>query len=186
MRTQEGTKGNLMRKWFRRIPDERGVEAPAMLIVLPVLCVLVFVLIDAGVMIRTRIAVQNVVQEAARSAAADGGNYNPRTNTIGESWSTYASKELYKNGKCTFGRCQAGKVPTVTCNTLTDSAGTIYYSNVAEKAGDLITCTVNYPYVPINGGLFNGPIGLGFGGLFKSFTVSSTARAETGSQSSFG
>lgn len=160
--------------------SERGVEAAAILFVMPVLIILVFALIDIAVMFTVRSQVNAVARDAVRAAAADGGNLNPRTNTTGLSWSQAAYRQLYSSGKCTFGRCDDGERPTVSCTKITTPAGAVYRGNVARDAGDLITCTVNYPYKGINQGLLDSPIGLGFGAFLKDFTVSSSSRSETG------
>lgn len=160
--------------------DERGVEAVAMLIVIPVLCVLIFALLDIGMMVRTRVLVENVARDTVRRAASDGGNYNPRTNPYGKAWDTIALGTLYKNGKCTQSRCTSK--PTVNCKKVTPPSGASYTSNTVRKSGDLITCTVVYPYKAINTALLNSNMGLGFGKMLGGFTVTMTARAETGTQ----
>lgn len=165
---------------MRRAREERGVEAAAMLIVLPVLVVLVLALIDVGQIVRTRMLVENVARDTARQAAADGGNYNPRTNTTGREWSRVGYRSLYADGSCTFSACRGNQKPVIDCETITRPNGSTYRSNVAGQAGDLITCNVSYPYKPINGPLLNSPFGLGFGSLLKPFDVSASARAETG------
>lgn len=164
----------------RNRDDERGVEAVAMLIVIPVLCVLIFALIDIGMMIRTRVAVENVARDTVRRAASDGGNFNPRTNPYGKAWDTIALDTLYKSGKCTQSKCTSK--PTVNCRRVTPPTGAAYTSNTVRKSGDLLTCTVTYPYKPINGALLNSKMGLGFGKMLGPFTVTMTARAETGTQ----
>lgn len=151
--------------------EERGAEALAMLIVVPFLVVLVLALIDVGNMMMTRMVVENLARDTARSAAADGGNDNPRTNMLGQPWDVHAFKQLWKNGHCVPSACIGGQKPSLTCTP-----------TIAQQAGDLITCTVNYPFKPINGDLLSGPLGLGMGHLLKPFTITVSARAETGSQ----
>lgn len=162
----------------RTSKDERGVESVAMLIVIPVICVLIFALLDIGMMLQARMRVENVARDTVRRAAADGGNFNPRTNPYGKAWDTMALNALYREGKCTQSGCTAK--PSVNCRKVTTPTGTVLTSNTARNAGDLITCTVNYPYKPINSALLKGPLGLGFGEMLKPFTIVTSARAETG------
>lgn len=179
-----------MRKVINRIRaarrDERGAEAVAMIFVIPVLVVLVLGLVDVGVMFQNRMAVENVVRDAARNAAADGGNYNKRTNSTGKQWDDVAFRTLYSGNKCQLGSCQPGKRPTVNCTKITSVSGGVYNSNTVARAGDVITCRATYPYKPINGPLLNGPLGLGIGTLLKPFTFEVSARSETGDISEFG
>lgn len=171
----------------RQRKDERGAEAVAMIFVIPVLIVLVLALVDVGMMFRSRMLVENITRDAARNAAAEGGNFNNRTNTSGRAWDAYALERLYRNGKCLVGNCKEGRVPTVDCKFQNAPDGTpLPSSNVVRKAGDIVTCKTYYPYKPINSELLNGPIGLGMGRLLKEFNVEVSARAETGGTSGFG
>lgn len=172
----------------RKTRDERGAETVAMLFVIPVLIVLVLALIDVGMMFRARMLVENVYRDAARGAAADGGNMNPRTNTMGDvAWDQWGYTRLYDGSKCRIAACKpdAGP-PTIDCQTLTSPSNAEFRGNVAPQAGWLITCSGHYPYKPINSALLNGPLGLGFGRLLKEFDVEVSARAETGANSAFG
>ena len=171
----------------RKTRDERGVETVAMLFVIPVMVVLVLALIDVGMMFRARMLVENVYRDAARGAAADGGNYNPRTNITGETWDQWGYKRLYDGSKCRIAACKPGQAPTIDCSIVTGPDGVPYANReVAPQAGYLITCGGHYPYKPINSALLDGPLGLGFGKLLKEFDVSVSARAETGANSAFG
>jgi Flp pilus assembly protein TadG len=165
---------------FQRLrSDERGIEAPAMIIVLPILFVLIIGLVDVGWMIKTRMVVDNIVSTAVKQAAADGGNYNPQTMISGQpSWSDVAMNQLWDGSSCKQSACDAR--PTVDCTLITRPNGTQYRSNVVIDAGDVITCSVNYPYRPISGALLRGPMGLGIGGMLDPFTLTSTARSEIG------
>lgn len=166
-------------KWWRRKED--GVETAAMLIVLPLLVILVFALIDIAVMFTTRSQVAAVARDTVRSAAADGGNLNPKTTTTKKAWDSVGKTQLYSSGKCNYGRCQSGKKPTMDCSKITSvSSGTTYTAQVAKNTGDLITCTITYPYEGLNQGLLDSPMGLGFGTFLQPFTVSASSRAETG------
>ncbi len=161
--------------------DERGVEIPAMIIVLPVLMVLVLGLIDVGMAVRTRIVVENITRDAVRQAAADGGNFNPRTNQDGVPRDALALRALWGDRGCQPSGCLPGQRPTIDCTLVTPAGGgPSYRSNVAQRAGDVITCTTFYPYKAINKALLDGPLGLGIGSMLRVFTVTSSARAETG------
>lgn len=162
--------------------DERGTETIAALFVVPVVFVLILGLIEVGMMLRTRMLVENVLRDAVRRAAADGGNYNTRVNTT-KPWDTVATEALVdsRTGRCKHSKCDPGSTPKVDCTLITRPNGTTYRSQVAQNAGDLITCTVTYRYAGINEALLNTPgLGLGLGSLIKDFTVSSSARAEVG------
>lgn len=173
----------------RKTRDERGAEAVAMMIVIPVLVVLVLALIDVGMMFRARMLVENVYRDAARGAAATGGNYWARTMPDGQGpWDQWAYDRLWDGSKCRIAACKpdAGP-PTIDCDIVTSPDGTTRMSRaVAPAAGWLITCEGHYPYKPINSALLNGPLGLGFGKMLKEFDVSVSARAETGENSAFG
>jgi hypothetical protein len=168
-----------------RRKDESAAEAVAMIFVIPVLIILVLGLIDVGMMFRARMLVENTMRDAARGAAADGGNYNARTNTIDRPWSDWAQRRLYRDGECQIGQCKEGKVPVVRCRNYYPGGG-FYSGNTVQKAGHTITCSVDYPYKAINSDLLNSPMGLGIGTLLKEFKVEVSARAETGDSSSFG
>jgi Flp pilus assembly protein TadG len=169
-----------MRAAFGRLRgDERGMEAAAMIFVLPFLFILVLGLIDIGWMIKTRMVVENITRDAARHAAFDGGNYNPRTNTEGREWDDVAMRSLWNGGGCVQSGCTSA--PIVDCTRITKPNGTVYRSHVVQDAGDIITCTVNYKYKPINGPLMNSPLGLGIGSMLDPFVISTSARSEVGS-----
>jgi hypothetical protein len=69
----------------------------------------------------------------------------------------------------------------VECSHVTRPDGNTYISATSvEHAGDLITCTVTYPYRGVNQELMDSPMGLGFGTFLKPFTIKASARAETG------
>ena len=150
--------------------DETGVEAASLIFVVPLLVVFILGLLDYGLMIQTRLGVTSVVRNAARAAAYDGGNYNPRLNRTGAGRDTLANRDLVSSSVCTLGHCLAGQLPRIVCAPA-----------IVRSAGDPVSCTVTYPYKPINGPLLDSPIfGLGIGSLLHPFTVTSVARAETG------
>lgn len=163
--------------------DERGVEIPAMIIVIPFLFVLILGLIDVGNMIRVRMLVDNVARDAVRSAAADGGNFYDATNVIGQSWESEAHARLVIPGtnRCSLSACHRRLRPAdVDCRTIRRANGTTYRSDVAERSGDVITCRIDYPFRAINEGLMNSPLGLNIGALLNDWTSEASARAETG------
>ena len=157
-------------RFGRRRRDEFGVEAISMIIVMPFLLVMVLGLIDVGFMVATRLRVTGIVNDAARAASFDGGDFNPRLNTSGIPRSTQYQRALTgPTGQCIPSRCLPGTSPVLVCTPV-----------LAVRAGDPVTCTVDYAYKPLNGGLLNGPLGLGIGSLLKPFKVQVTTRAETG------
>lgn len=160
--------------------DERGSEMAAAIFVLPVLFILLIGIIDVGWMIKTRMVVDNIISTTVKQAGADGGDYNPVAMRPGEAaWSTQAMRTLWDGGNCTQSHCSAA--PSVFCDKVTRPNGSVYYSQRVVDAGDVITCTVNYPYSPLSGGLLNTPLGLGIGGLLHGFTITESARSEIGS-----
>ena len=162
--------------------DERGIETVATLIMIPFLFVLVMGLVDIGLMFRARMAVESIARDAARGAAADGGNYWARTNSLGDEWDDWAKSRMWSNRSgCTISRCLDNEQVSVNCRQVTPlGGGTPRNFNVAQQAGDVITCTVYYPYKGYNKGLLDSPFGLGMGSFLKPFDISVSARAETG------
>lgn len=173
----------------RRNRDEQGMETVAMLFVIPVLIVLVLALIDVGMMFRARMLVENVARDAVRGVAADGGNMNPRTNTMdGKQWDTWAMERfLDEGGNCEIAPCLDNRKPSIDCTYITPPGGGEQHgSNEVKRAGYTVTCKGHYPYEPINAALLNSPMGLGMGQLLKEFEIEVSARAETGNESAFG
>lgn len=143
---------------------ERGdSEVITALMVIPLVVWLIFSLIDVSLYMQARSEVQNVARDAARQVAIYGGN-DSRLNPFGKTISQAAFDRLYQNGKCTASKCV--EPPKVTCTPSSTNA-----------SGQQVVCTITYRYSAIYG---NNPIS-GFAGfLGSSFTVSETARAETG------
>lgn len=164
----------------RRRHNERGSEFAAAIIVFPVLFVLIIGSIEVGFYVRTRMLTENIARDAARQVAVDGGNYNPRTNTTSLRVDVSAAKALTNGSKCKLSSCTAP--PTISCNKITNAAGSVYYSDLVSYAGETVTCTVNYHYKPLASALMNGPLGLGIGNLLQPFVVQESARAETGTR----
>ena len=166
---------------LRNRRDERGVEAVAMIIVLPVMFILLLAMVEVGVSISARMSIENVMRDTVRHAAADGGNNWATTHTVANQkpWDQQAVNALYANGKCTFARCT--RAPTVDCTYITLMNGNTLRSQVVNQAGDLITCKLTYHYRMINKRLLNSAIGLGTGKLVNDeFVINVSARAETG------
>lgn len=159
---------------------EDGVEAVAMIIVLPTMFVLLLALIDVGLQIRTRMIVENMARDTVRRVAADGGNNWERTNPNGMPWDATMKRRLYSEGQCTESGCTAP--PEVACNLVTPAfGGSRYEDNVVNVAGDLVTCRVVYHYKAINKNLLDSPLGLFTGRLIQdTITIEVSARAETG------
>lgn len=169
---------------------EDGVEIVAMIIVLPFLIVLILGLVDVGELFATRMQVDNIARDTARRVAADGGDFNPQTNTIGHSWTQEAQAQLVRNGRCVLSLCQPGQTPTIDCSYITPPGGTPptpahpyggQHGETVPAAGWTVSCVVTYPYRAINQTLLNEPvIGMGIGTIIKPFTIVESARSETG------
>ncbi len=169
-----------LRRLLRTNRSEDGVDAIATMLVLPFMVAFIFGIVSIGHTFSVRAQVEDVVRNAARGAAADGGNNNPRTNA-GTAWSTIATNQLWAGSACKFSKCS--QKPVVTCTTIVSAAtGTAYTAQVARQPGDLITCKATYYHQGLARGYLNSVMGLGFGSLIKSFTVQATASAETGAQ----
>ena len=153
-----------MRRRARR--DERGNEGISMMLALPLLLLLFLGSIEVGWNFYIRNRVFGVVRDITRGAAADGGNFNPRTNKIGQQW----AQEGFTTLTVEY-RCQCTAPPVVSCTP----------HPVAATAGDEVACTVTYNYRPLTG-FFRGSLAnaIGLDGLFGPFTIRQTARAETG------
>jgi Flp pilus assembly protein TadG len=160
--------------------NERGAEAAAMIIVLPVLIVLILSLIDIGLMFRTRIVIQNEVNGAVRAMAAEGGNLNPRATADNIAWSTKLRNRIANtNNTCRISTCVAGQLVTVDCNDIISPTGALRTAdNTTNANGEYVRCTVRYPYRAINQRLLSSPLGLGMGRVTQPFTVQITARSE--------
>lgn len=180
------TKGKVMLKVWRAFfahhkHNERGsAEFATALMVFPVLFVLIIGSIEIGFYVQTRMRVENIAREAARSVAADGGNYNIATNTSGK---IDAKAQLALTGDhsfCKLSKCT--KAPKITCDHITRLSGAKYNSQRVDYAGETVTCEVlDYPYKGLSGGLMDAPVlGLGIGSILKPFTVRESARSETG------
>ena len=183
-----------LRRRLTQPRDESGVEAAAMIIVIPCLVVLIFGLIAVGQMFSTRLTVQGIARDTVRQVAIQGGDLNPHLNQ-GASWSSRAQKQLSSDGKCKLSACKPGKVPNIDCTYITppgdtppsvgdlNPAGTTHAETVPD-AGWTVTCVVTYPYQPPASALLNEPvIGMGMGMIVKPFTIVESARAETGCSS---
>lgn len=179
------TKGKSMPKVWRavfgrRTHDERGSEFAAAIIVFPILFMLIIGCVEIGYYVQTRMRVENIARDAARQVAADGGNYNIRTNTSGKKIDQRAAGKLMKGGKCALSSCDAPGAK-IDCSIVTTVAGfKSRGKDVVQHAGETVTCEVFYPYKPLSGTLLDGVMGLGIGGILKDFPVSESARSETG------
>ncbi|MGV8846525.1 hypothetical protein, partial [Tessaracoccus sp.] len=134
--------------------------------------------IEVGFYARTRMLTENIARDAARQVAADGGNYNPRTNTTGLAVDAVALRSLKNGSHCKLSQCTA--LPAISCTKVTSAAGGVYTSNTVNYAGETVTCVITYKYKPLAPSLMDGPLGLGIGTILKPFTVEESARAETG------
>jgi Flp pilus assembly protein TadG len=181
-----------MRKIWRaffahRNRDERGAEFAAALFVFPVLFILIIGCVEIGFYVQARMRVENVLRDAARTVAIDGGNNNRRTNPgYPRSVSSVATSALQNGTRCKVSRCDGALLPVVDCNdTLNRSTGNLDRGNVVQYSGSTVTCKIvgnhnKYPYKPLAATLMDGPLGLGIGGILADFPASESARSETG------
>jgi|GEM_PF-6769056 len=168
--------------------DERGsAEFATALMVLPVLFILIVGSVEMGFYVQTRMRVENIAREAARQVAAGGGNQNERTAASAAEIDDLAYTAMVTGGKCKLSQCAADPskgymqpLPTIDCTKVTPVTGPSYRNNKVKLAGSTVTCVVRYPYKGLSGGLMDGTLGLGIGGIMKPFEVSESARAETG------
>lgn len=125
-----------------RVRDWRNGEAGisdvmTAIFVLPMLVSLLFTLTEVGVNVHYKASVDQIVQDAVRGAATDGGDYWARTNTIGHSWSTEALTRL--TALCGPGSARCTQPPTVTCTPA-----------VAVNSTSQITCSAVFYYKPVS------------------------------------
>lgn len=160
----------LMRKLLNRTKSERGLsEAATAIIVLPIILGALFVMLDVGFYMRSKAMLDIVVQDTLRGVALDGGNNNPRTNIIGEPWSTKGLRNL--NEACDSGtlRCDPAAPIVLTCTP-----------NQSLRVGDNVSCEATVSYRVISP-LSEGPLGLGLQNLYTApITVRIVGSAATG------
>ena len=161
--------------------DERGAEFAAALFVFPVLFILIIGCIEIGFYVQTRMRVENVLRDAARTVAADGGDNNPRTNRDGRSISDVATRAMRTGSRCRLSQCD-GTLPVVNCENVTRANGVTYHEPIVKFSGETVTCKLDgkYPYKPLAATLMEGPLGLGIGQMLVDFDASESARSETG------
>src|SRR6185436_9713704 len=152
--------------------DERGAEFAAALFVFPVLFILIIGCIEIGFYVQTRMRVENVLRDAARSVAADGGDWNHRTGD-GTPISLRATDALNDGTHCKLSQCDSSEpLPSVKCNYITRSSGVEYQQDFVNFSGETVTCKLmrgsavgRYPYRPLAAALMEGPLGLGIGNI---------------------
>lgn len=167
--------------WFRR--GERGSEFVAFIFTLPVMFFLMLGILESGLYFAHRSAVTEVVRDSARGMAAYGADC-PVPDVIPgkpECFSDQAEARLWQDGRCTFGRCS--EKPVVTCM---DQSG----DTRVRYARSVVTCSLNYPYIPTTGSLFSSgglrDLGLGLGSLFSAFDIEVSAVSEVGFDGTIG
>lgn len=149
------------------------------LFVFPIIFVLLLGTVSVGMYFSTRGAVTAIARDAAQAMAAYGEDC-PVPDVIpgkAKCFSEQAEQRLWAAGKCTLSSCDSR--PRVTCSTA-DGGPVVRY------VGEVVTCTVDYPYRGINRTLLNSPMGLGIGSLLKPYTVEGSSIAEVGADGTIG
>lgn len=153
-----------MYAYLRKRRKEKGsADIIVIMLTLPLIIFLIVSLIDVSLYFQARTQVHNATRDAVREAAIWGGVNSP-LNPTGTTVTTSLKNKLWQDGRCTPGQCQ--KAPTVSCTP-----------NRTTRAGQELRCTTTYYYRTISK---TNPI-TGFGNLTsRSFTITETARSETG------
>jgi hypothetical protein len=148
-----------LRAWLFR---EEGVsEAATAIFVLPLIAALVFLVIEAGFNVRTRIVIDSTLQDTVRSVSLDGGDNSPRTTSLtGQTWSQVGTQRL--QAACTSGAIRA----TNSCLSL----GVTCSPAAANAAGDNVFCFLTTPitYKTLSPLSTNALFSFGFSGLFTT------------------
>jgi hypothetical protein len=106
---------NTIRRWLK---GEGGLsEAATAIFVLPFIVTTVFLLVETGFNMRSRTVLDYIVTDTVRGVALDGGNLNPRTNSIGMAWS--AKGLIAMRDACTTGAMRCASTPSVSDLTCT-------------------------------------------------------------------
>lgn len=151
---------NLLRKRY----EEKGAsDIVVVLLMIPLVLWLLLSLIDVGLYFQTRTMVQNVASDAAREAAIWGGNNSP-LNPTGKTVAQNARDRLWDGNQCRGGLCE--KAPVVKCTP-----------DRATYAGRDVSCTITYYPSSVAS---DNPIGAFASLTSSSFTITETARSETG------
>ena len=167
-----------LRSWLRR--DDGLSEAASFIFVFPIMAALIFLLLEVGVNVQTRTAVDNIVQDTTRSAALDGGYNNPHSSLLpaaytalpgtNSGWARVGSDRL-------IAACNSHQIrSTVPCANLRITCNTA----IAVHAGDTITCAVaggGFRYQTVSGLSTNPVFGFGLQGLFTTPIDSSASAA---------
>lgn len=163
-----------LKNWFKK---EGGVsEATTAIFVLPLVVALIFLVVEAGFNIRTRVMVDNLVQDTTRSAALEGGWNNLRATSLpsGKTWASVGTERIQE-------ACRTGTIRSKTpCNSLSIICTT---PAVANYAGDAVTCRLGTPitYATLSPLSTNPLFSYGFQGVFTTpITSSVTSSAAIG------
>lgn len=163
-----------LQKWLKR---EEGIsEATTAIFVLPLIVALIFLVVEAGFNIRTRVMIDNIVQDTTRSAALEGGWNNPRATSLpaGKTWASVGTERLQE-------ACRTGTIRSKTaCGSLSIVCIT---PAVANFAGDAVTCRLgrSITYATLSPLSTNPLFSYGFQGVFTTpITSSVTSSASIG------
>lgn len=165
-----------VRGWLKR---ESGVsEAATAIWVLPIIAALIFLLVEAGFNMRTRTALDNIVQDTVRSAALEGGYNNPRSSSLSSAYSAGGWAQL--GTERLRASCADGNIrTTMSCGSLSVACD----KAVVNNTGDSITCWLNPPvtYKTVSTLSTNPAFSFGMAGLFDTpISVSITSKSAIG------
>lgn len=155
----------------RRRADERAETSTISILVwIPVLVWVIFAAVNVGDAFLARMAVADQARNAAREAAAAGGNHNPRLSIRDGPIDAYYTAQLRAScATASVARCDRAGSPEVSCTP-----------DIAARTGDPVSCTVRWNYYPPSGELLRGPLGLGIGPALQPFSQTVTVAAEVG------
>lgn len=164
------------RAWQR---GERGLsEAAAAIIIFPFLIAAMFTIVEIGFYMQTRLRLDYLVQDAVRHVAIDGGDNNPNTNQINNTWSAAETDNLTQLCNTKNIRCDMSKPMTITCTP----------PGAAVTVGETVTCVGTLSYKPIMSWSSNPaaiPLNFGFSTIYTtpiSITIKSLSSTGTNSQ----
>jgi hypothetical protein len=198
----------MMSTWKNRVQRWRSAEAgvsevAGAIFVLPLIAFILFALVEAGVYFHYRTSVDNIVDQAAKGFANDGGDRFMRTLRVSASGSTVVTPTKPNGGAYSVAeftwskwgsdslqqlcgtpgdsyRCQGGQPPRVVCETPNPISGSGSV-NVARQPYAEVKCTATFPYEPVSPLSKNPLTSLGLSGLFtRPITMTAITLTKTG------